>query len=201
MESEPEPLKPQAETQDLNPLDVLTDELRQRSSNRPLMRGLAFKLTPDANAEVPSIPPMDSNNIDLYKLSLATDIPINFPVSNYEQWVFHAKEATSARGAGAAQTNLSHEIEREFLQLQREKVAEWVRQKEDAQLRNHIDDLMATVMRPEESVIVDTGKQHVSSGEIRQAYKIISKCTLLLPASRSSNLWCWLATSLSLCFI
>jgi len=163
---EPETLELKPETQDPSPLDALADELRQRSSSRPPMRGLAFKLSPDANAEVPSIPSMDPNDLDLHKLSLAADMPINFPTSSYEQWILHAKEVTSAHSAEAARTNLTREIEREFLQFQREKVVEWVRQKEDAQLRDRIDDLTATVTRPEGSVIVDTGKIYRSSEEM-----------------------------------
>ena len=156
---EPGPLEPQAETQVLSALDALADELRQRSSNRPPMCGLAFESAPDINTEVPSVLSMDPNDPDFRRLSLAADMPVNFPVSNYEQWLLQAKGTTSAYGTEGVQTDLTHAIEREFLRLQRDKVAEWARQKEDAQLRNRVDDLMATVVRPWASAAVDTGKQ------------------------------------------
>ena len=116
-----------------------------------------FNLNPDANTEVPSIPLMDSNNLDFHKLSLTPDA-VNSPITSYEQWLLYAKGVVSAQGAADTGVGLSHQIEREFAQLQREKVAEWIRQKEDAQLQTRSDDLAVIVMRPKGSVTIDTGK-------------------------------------------
>lgn len=115
-------------------------------------------LTPDANAETPSLPLMDPNDLDFQKLSLNPDVLYNSPIVSYEQWLLNAKKVVSTHGVADLRTNLSREIEREFVQLQREKAAEWVRQKEHAQLLDCSDELVASMMRPKGSVSIDTGK-------------------------------------------
>lgn len=151
-------MEPPTTTQDPSQLDILADDLRRRSSTRLSMWGLTFNLAPNARTEVPSVPSMDPNDPDLHKLSLAPGVPANSPVTGYERWLFDAKEMASAQKATNTHIDLSHEIEREFAQLQHEKIIEWIRQKEEVQLQNRSDELMTAVMRPNRSLVIDTGK-------------------------------------------
>lgn len=124
--------------------------------NFPPVRGLVFKLPPVADTQVPPLPLMDSNDLNLHRLSL-TDAPTNTAITNYERWLLHAKEEV-IRGGGQPGTRLSHEIEKEFLRLQQEKTSEWLRQQEHAQLWDCMDDLEVTITRPRSCTTVDTGE-------------------------------------------
>lgn len=137
-------------------LGILASELRERSSNFFPVQGLVFRLPPQADAQVPPSPLMDPNDLNLHRLSL-TDAPINTPITNYERWLLRAKEEVT-RDGGRPTLGLSREIEQEFLRLQSEKITEWLRQQEHAQLLGCMDDLEAMITRPRSCTTVDTGE-------------------------------------------
>jgi len=140
-------------------LGSLAMELKGRSRQLVLAVGLGFETPPSIDALIPELPIMDTNDLRLRTLALTPNDPVNKPVSEYERWLFMAKDQLQS-GAGEADTPSDHlleDLEKEFRSLQHHKIDDWRRQQETMRIRRRLESFSGSIMRPAVCVSVETG--------------------------------------------
>ena len=144
-------------------LRALAIELERRSHQLAPTTGLMFAIPPTPDAPAPELPAMDTNDLRLYKLSLAPNEPVNAPISEYEKWLFIAKKkALWGAGDDASSNRLSADIEKAFRDLQCHKIDEWRRVQESARIRKRLETFSGSLVRPPASTSVETGTRSES---------------------------------------
>ena len=139
-------------------LEALVLELERRSRKFIPKTGLVFAIPPTIGALAPELPTMDSNDSNLVKLSLTSNEPANAPVIEYEDWLLMArKKVLFEMDNDVPSGHLLADLEKEFFDLERQKICEWRRLQESVCFKGHLQTVSGCLARPADCISVDTG--------------------------------------------
>ena len=138
-------------------LENLVLELERRSRKFIPKTGLVFTIPPTIGAPAPELPTMDSNDSNLVKLSLTPNEPANAPIIEYEDWLLMARKKVAFELDNDARSgNVLADLEKEFFDLERQKICEWRRLQESACFKGHLQAVSGCLARPTACISVDT---------------------------------------------
>ena len=101
---------------------------------------------------------MDSNDSNLVKLSLTPNEPANTAIIEYEDWLLMARKKVAFEMDDDARSgHVLADLEKEFFDLERQKICEWRRLQEGACFKGYLQTVSGCLARPTACILVDTG--------------------------------------------